>query len=58
MPFSDLREFLNLIEARGDLLHIKEEVDLKYEIAAYIRKTSDIDGPALFFDKVKDAFGV
>ena len=29
-------------------------MDVKYEISAYIRKTSDVQGPALLFDNVKD----
>ncbi|MBI2849185.1 MAG: UbiD family decarboxylase [Chloroflexi bacterium] len=53
MPFDDLPAFLSYLEERGDLVRIKKEVDLKYEISAYIRKTSDIQGPALIFEKVK-----
>ena len=53
MPFEDLRQFLNLLEDKGDLLRVKKEVSTKYEIAAYIRKTSDLQGPALLFEKVK-----
>ena len=53
MPFGDLREFLNYLETKGELLRIREEVDPKYEIAAYIRKTSDLQGPALQFENVK-----
>ncbi len=53
MPFSDLRQFLNYLDERGELLYIRDEVDPKQEIAAYIRKTSDTGGPALFFEKVK-----
>jgi len=53
MPFSDLRQFLNYLDERGELLYIRDEVDPKQEIAAYIRKTSDTAGPALFFEKVR-----
>ena len=53
MPFGNLREFLNYLETKGELLRIREEVDPKYEIAAYIRKTSDLQGPALQFENVK-----
>ena len=55
MPFGDLREFLDYLEAEGELLRIREKVDPKYEIAAYIRKTSDLQGPALYFENVKDS---
>lgn len=53
MPFGDLREFLNYLETKGELIRIREEVDVMFEIAAYIRKTSDIQGPALLFENVK-----
>jgi len=53
MPFRDLRQYLTYLDERGDLLYIRDEVDPKQEIAAYIRKTSDTGGPALFFEKVK-----
>ena len=48
----DLRSFLNLLEEKGDLVHITEPVSPRFEIAAGIRKTSDIQGPALWFDNV------
>lgn len=44
---------MNLLEMEGELVRVKKEVDPKYEIAAYIRKTSDLQGPALLFEKVK-----
>ncbi|MBI2319506.1 MAG: UbiD family decarboxylase [Betaproteobacteria bacterium] len=53
MPFADLREFLGFLEAKEELLRIREEVDPKFQIAAYIRKTSDVQGPALYFENVK-----
>ncbi len=53
MPFHDLREFLELLEKKGELVRVKKEVDLKYEIGAYIRKTSDVQGPALLFERVR-----
>ncbi len=35
------------------MLRVKDEVSVKYEIAAGMRKTSDIEGPALLFENVK-----
>jgi 2,5-furandicarboxylate decarboxylase 1 len=55
MPFKDLREFLTLIEKKGDLLKTKKPVDIKFEISSYIRKTSDQRGPALLFENVKNS---
>lgn len=53
MVFQDLRNFLKKLEDEGELARIEKEVDAKFEIAAYLRKTSDIGGPALLFEKVK-----
>src|ERR1043165_8804277 len=53
MPFSDMRQFLNYMGEAGHLVRVEKEVDPKYEIAAYIRKTSDQKGPGLLFEKIK-----
>ena len=55
MPFRDLREFITYLEDQKELRRIRKPVDTKYEIAAYIRKTSDIKGPALLFENVKES---
>jgi 2,5-furandicarboxylate decarboxylase 1 len=51
--FEDLRGYLSHLEEQGQLLRVKEEVKTKFEIAAGIRKTSDVEGPALLFENVK-----
>ena len=51
--FEDLRGFLTHLESQKQLLRVKDEVGVKYEIAAGMRKTSDIEGPALLFENVK-----
>ena len=53
MTFNDLREFVTFLESEGELIRTQKPVDVKYEISAYIRKTSDVQGPALLFDNVK-----
>jgi 4-hydroxy-3-polyprenylbenzoate decarboxylase/2,5-furandicarboxylate decarboxylase 1 len=53
MPFNDLREFVAFLESKGELIRTQKPVDAKFEISAYIRKTSDVQGPALLFDNVK-----
>jgi 4-hydroxy-3-polyprenylbenzoate decarboxylase/2,5-furandicarboxylate decarboxylase 1 len=53
MPFDDPRDFLEFLEERKELLRITAEVDPKFDIGAYIRKTSDQQGPALLFESVK-----
>lgn len=55
MPFKDLREFLSLLEEKKELLRTKKPVETKFEISAYIRKTSDERGPALLFENVKNS---
>ena len=54
MPFKDLREFIAFLETKGELLRTRKPVDVKFEISSYIRKTSDVQGPALLFDNVKN----
>jgi 2,5-furandicarboxylate decarboxylase 1 len=51
--FEDLRAYLTHLENEGQLLRVRDEVDVRYEIAAGIRKTSDVEGPALLFENVK-----
>ena len=51
--FDDLRGFLAHLEDLGQLKTVKDEVSVKYEIAAGMRKTSDIEGPALEAADVK-----
>jgi UbiD family decarboxylase len=53
VAWPDLRAFLDALERQGDLLRIKDEVDWAYEAAALTRQTSDIEGPALLFERVK-----
>jgi len=55
--FEDLRGYLSHLEEQGQLLHVKEEVDVKYDIAAGIRKTSDTNGPALLFENIRSRPG-
>ena len=53
MPFKDLRAFLEKLEEKKETVHIKTEVDPKYEIAAIANKVNRQKGPALYFEKVK-----
>src|SRR5688572_28777390 len=55
MPWSDLRSFVDALEARGDLVRVTDLVDWEYEAVALTRRTSDIEGPALVFERVRDA---
>jgi 2,5-furandicarboxylate decarboxylase 1 len=53
VSFDDLRAFLGYLRARGELVTISSPVDPEYEIAAYIRKSSDTSGPAFLFEHVR-----
>ena len=53
MLHKDLRGFLSYLSDQGELAHVPEPVDPRFEIAAYIRKSSDVLGPAFLFDNVK-----
>lgn len=53
MKFQDFRAYLDYLEKKGKLVRVKKEVDTRFDIAAGIRKTSDIDGPALLFENIK-----
>lgn len=52
MSFPDLRAFLDYLDAHGELARIDDPVDPRFEISAWIRKTSDVGGPALLFNRV------
>ncbi|GAB2458257.1 UbiD family decarboxylase [Nocardioides hungaricus] len=55
MAWSDLREFVTALEDRGDLLRVTEEVDWEYQAVALTRETSDLDGPALLFERMRES---
>ncbi len=48
---ADLRSYLALLERRGELVHVKKEVDAKFELAAVVSKHDG--GKAVVFDKVR-----
>lgn len=51
-PWHDFRTFLDYLEKEGQLVRIKKPVSVKHEIAAYIRKSSDVGGPAFLFENI------
>jgi 2,5-furandicarboxylate decarboxylase 1 len=53
LAFEDLRSFLTALEEAGELKRISREVKTEFEIAAYIRKASDVGGPAFLFENVR-----
>ncbi|MFH0913899.1 MAG: UbiD family decarboxylase [Chloroflexota bacterium] len=54
MGFRDLREWMNLLEAEGELKRVKARVDWNLEMPTIIRKVFVQRGPALLFENIKD----
>lgn len=52
MAFYDLRDFLRLLESRGELHQIETVVDPDWEVGAICRENFDRHGPALQFNRV------
>jgi 4-hydroxy-3-polyprenylbenzoate decarboxylase len=53
MIFNDLREFVDFLEAKKELVRIKTEVDPVLEVTEITDRISKKGGPALLFEKVK-----
>jgi 4-hydroxy-3-polyprenylbenzoate decarboxylase len=53
MSFRDLREFVDLLEEKGELKRIKTEVDPYLEITEICDRTLRQNGPALLFENPK-----
>jgi len=54
MQYQDLREFIDALEAQGELVRINTKVDANLEITEICRRTLDKEGPALLFENVND----
>src|SRR3989304_7844594 len=52
-PYRDLRAFLGVLEAQGQLKRVASEVDPHLEIGAIMRRICDRQGPAILFEKMK-----
>lgn len=50
---SDTREFIDLLEKKGELVRVREEVDPNQEITIIQHKVLAQQGPALLFERVK-----
>ena len=54
MAFKDLREWIDLLDKKGELFNVKAKVDWNLEIGAILQKVFDEGGPALLFENIKD----
>ncbi len=53
MKYQDLRDFIALLEERGELKRIQQEIDPYLEITEISDRTLKAEGPALLFENVK-----
>ncbi|MEO0249710.1 MAG: UbiD family decarboxylase, partial [candidate division WOR-3 bacterium] len=55
MAYQDMRHFMDTLEKAGELKRVPVEVDWRYEVSGWIRKTDDMRprGPALLFEKLR-----
>jgi len=53
MIFNDIREFIDFLEDKKELVRIKTEVDPILEVTEITDRISKKGGPALLFEKVK-----
>ena len=53
MSFRTLREFLDHLEAKGDLKRVTREVDWQYEVTEIGCREAKAQGPALLFENVR-----
>ena len=49
-PIKDIRSFLEQLEKRGELVHIRKKVSLKYELAGLEKRLDG--GPAILFENI------
>jgi len=59
MAYKGMREFLEVLEAEGELMHITEPVDWNVQIGATSRRLCDLETngtpvPAVMFENIKD----
>jgi UbiD family decarboxylase len=51
--WKDMREFLDFLKEKDDIIYIAEEVDPEWEINGFTRTMCQKQGPALYFQKIK-----
>jgi 4-hydroxy-3-polyprenylbenzoate decarboxylase len=53
MKYKDLRDFIDLLEKRGELKRISQEIDPYLEMTEIADRTLRAEGPALLFENPK-----
>jgi 4-hydroxy-3-polyprenylbenzoate decarboxylase len=54
VPIEELSEFIEKLENAGELKRVKTQVDADLEVAEILRRTMYSNGPALFFENIKN----
>ncbi len=54
MPYRGLRDFLEDLEARGQLVRLRESLSLDLELPAVLRRVTYAGGPAVLFESIKE----
>ncbi len=54
MAFDDNRQFIEALEKSGDVVRINKVVDWDLEVGAIVRRVSERQKPAPFFERIKD----
>lgn len=54
MALDDNRQFIEALEKSGDVVRIKDVVDWDLEVGAIVRRTSEMQKQAPFFEKIRD----
>ena len=50
--YGDLRSYIDALDAMGDIMHVKREVDGDFEPSAITRRSYEIQSPAPLFHNV------
>ena len=51
--FTDLREFIEVLDQKGDLVHVKNQIEDPHEIFCIVWELNNRKGPAVLFENVK-----
>ncbi len=54
MAFKDLREYIEVLDKNGELVHIREQVNWELELGTIMRRGAEIGAPACLFENIKD----
>jgi len=52
MIINDLRAFLDSLETRGDVVHVRQPINDGHEIFSILWRLTEVQGPAVVFEKV------